>query len=217
MKQAKMIFLFIVFSLILFAVIQLPLVMLYLDEQQLLKQVKIETVNYKNQNFQKSKLDIDEKIELIHEYYNTDGLDTGIIMVSKQQNMSNFDSDGIKNKIQEQVTKLQKLNIFPTFNFDDFVISELIITTYSKVDNPEDYVSFLDVLLSDGDNAVKILIDQDNNLIYQFNYKGDKITNDSEKKSLEIFGLEYLGIPKKTLEKFYYCKIYTDQLMIRIY
>lgn len=218
MKWIKPIFLFILFSLILLMVTQMPLVMSYLDEQRLLKQVKVETIDLENQNFQKSKLDVNEKIELLYNYYKGDGLYGKIVMASQQRNTSNYDCSEIENKIKEQVEKLQNLNIFPIVNFDNFTIKQLITTKYSQASNPECYVSFLDVLLSDGKDNVQFLVDQDNNLIYQFSYKSNnKMKSISEKKGAEIFGLEYLGISKKTIEKFYYCKSTEDVLMMRIY
>lgn len=218
MKWIKPIFLFILFSLILLMVTQMPLVMSYLDEQRLLKQVKVETIDLENQNFQKSKLDVNEKIELLYNYYKGDGLYGKIVMASQQRNTSNYDCSEIENKIKEQVEKLQNLNIFPIVNFDNFTIKQLITTKYSQASNPECYVSFLDVVLSDGKDYVQILVDQDNNLIYQFSYKSNnKMKSISEKKGAEIFGLEYLGISKKTIEKFYYCKSTEDVLMMRIY
>lgn len=199
MKNCKNMLKFIIATTILIIIPLLPLGVSKIQDNKLIGHLQVEKIKNKQQNVKTSKLSVAEKLGLIVDYENRGN---NIITTTQVQDMSDKNTQKIREIVNEQLVTLQNLGILTDINFNkNYVCYNYTVKRYSNVLDSKKNVSVYQVGFTNEEGIFNAIIDVDTHLIYQYDYYNKKY-GDKEDKEIYIFGRKYLGLSEKETYKY---------------
>ena len=216
LKKIKVLFAVIGAMLLLGIIAISPVLLSKWNDSRILAQVNVEKIDEKDiLSMQTSKLSTKEKIKILS---NPDPEIENYVYI-RQQIKSKESYNKIRENIIQEIKELQNLQIIPVIELDESYENNTFNTvTYAKATDPESCVVLIQATFVSEKSYLEVWIDGNDNTIYKYNYvlkKGSMKSNDLlDKKGINIYGVDYLGLSKE--EAFEHCVARIDSEYIYV-
>lgn len=194
----------------------IPFMLSQWNDKQLLNQVSTEKIeNNLKSTFPESQLNIHEKLSLLYSYYDSNNPD--IILITHRQNQLEDIAKTIKPFINQEIKKLQSLNIFPTVQFNqNYELYRYISMTYSQATHPEKNITISVVSFSGKTHYFEIWMDAQTHQIYQYIFTPNKTTIDLDDDFQTKFCLDYLKLTDEETSGYFNSYITEQRIAIGV-